>query len=429
MDLRPALSRFGQGATLFFALFAGFSTAGLYLGLAGMIGAACLTAGFWRWAGRHALFWMALAYCAYILLRSALAAQYAVAANEFEDARNGMIALTGIYGFVLGWWLIDRAETRCRALVLLPLGLVLGLATTDPEQWQRLMEGNAFYGHMRGNASGLYGGIAVIGALTLGWPALRAGDVPAPWRGAARVGLVALAAIGILLAILSQARSVFLATVVLLAAVVLIHLRRARAGRSGRVQRRLLHRRAALAATIVLSLAAVAGAVRVIGGPVGGNLGAVLHADAGRLESDSVGYRLALVGIAVENIARYPLLGTGFGTTESAIEAADYAVLHKDHEHYHNLYLQVAGMSGLIGLGFLLAVIGLFVRYAAAGLHSTDSSSRRLARFSLYAGLFFAVASLFQSRYDDPRGLALIALLTGCALVCRHSRSAERTTA
>ena len=54
-------------------------------------------------------------------------------------------------------------------------------------------------------------------------------------------------------------------------------------------------------------------------------------------------------------------------------------------------------MAGIIGLGFVIATIAVAFRYTWQGTVNPNPGIRRLARFTLYAGLLFLIASLSRS--------------------------------
>ena len=428
MDLSTYRSRIGEGATLFFAFFSGFSIAGLYLGLLVMVLAAVADPGFWRWCTRRALFWIAVAWTAYVLLRTQLPTLYAVAPDEGADARDGLISIAGFYGLVLAWWLLDRPRTLRRLLILVPAGLMLGvLIRTEPYMWKRLLFGShRFFGHMTNNAAGLYSATLLVGCLGLGLPAVRERVAAGlRWKPYA-IGLGLLSAATAFLFITSQSRSSWLAALVLAVVAGAIYLPRLRAG--GLLPWLRRHPVTAIAAGVLVLAALLATGATVAArlSAEAGNWHALLTLDWDSLEKRSIGIRIGLLRTGLAVIAEAPWLGAGIGTSEAAMRAAQDPLLIPGNEHFHNLYIQIAAMTGLVGLTFFLAVAIHVLRQAAAGLRADDPLTRRLARFVLASSLLFAVASLFQVRYDDPRGLVLVAILTAFALVCGQ-RGPQRT--
>ena len=426
MDLAAYRSRLGEGATLFFAFFCGFSIAGQYLGLLLMLIAAAADPGFWRWATRRALFWIAVAWTAYVLLRMQLPTTYPITPDEAADARDGLISIAGFYGLVLAWWLIDRPRVLHWILIALPAGLMLGvLVQTEPEMWHRLVYGNhRFFGHMKNNAAGLYSATILIGCVSLGLPAIvDRSAAGSRWHlHAVALGLLATAAA--FLFITSLSRSSWLAAFIVAVAAAVIYLPRADTTLVMAWMRR--HAGAALAAGLAVLAAATLAGTLVIDrlAAEAGNWQAIATLDWDALHQSSITIRLALTRVGLAVIGESPLLGAGIGTAEAALQASGDPLLLEGNEHYHNLYIQIAAMTGLIGLAFFLAMAGYVLRQAAKGLKAGDRLTRRLARFTVGAGLLFGIASLFQVRYDDPRGLVLIALLTALALVCRHRSGA-----
>lgn len=424
MDIGAYRSRLGEGATLFFAFLSGFSVAGRYIGLLLMLIAAVADPGFWRWATRRALFWIAITWTAYVLVRVQLPTAYAITPNEAADARDGLISISGFYGLVLAWWLIDRPRTLRWLLILLPAGLMLGvLVRTEPEMWHQFMNGGRFFAHMKANAAGLYSATILIGCAALGIPAIRdriaAG---ARWKHLGwALGILAAAAMFLLIA--SKSRSSWLAALaVACVTAVLYRPRHVRPAPLLAWMRR--HTGATLVAGLaILSVTTAIGLIVVERMTAeAGNWQALFTLNWEGLQKFSIGIRLALTQVGLAVITEAPWLGVGIGTTEAALQASNNPLLLSGNEHYHNLYIQITAMTGLIGLAFFLAMVTCVLRQAVSGLKADDAFPRRLARFTLTTALLFGVASLFQVRYDDPRGLVLVALLTALALVCDRAR-------
>ena len=77
---------------------------------------------------------------------------------------------------------------------------------------------------------------------------------------------------------------------------------------------------------------------------------------AGNYDSD-VGLRLARWRAAVQVFGEHPLVGTGSGGYGPAVQETEFEALLTAEDHAHSAYLHELATRGLIGAGFMVAVI------------------------------------------------------------------------
>lgn len=142
----------------------------------------------------------------------------------------------------------------------------------------------------------------------------------------------------------------------------------------------------------------------------------------------NAGSRLAISGEAIDLIGDFPIVGAGLGSFDGLY--SQYIRVIPSHYliHGHNLYLNLGVEQGLVGLAFVLAMIGSAFWWLA----DPDKSQprRTLHGRSLLAGAIFAtlVVMCIHGLVEDPlygsRGVLLLWLPLGLtvSLFPRHPR-------
>lgn len=131
-------------------------------------------------------------------------------------------------------------------------------------------------------------------------------------------------------------------------------------------------------------------------------------------DRSSIKDRVATWSAAVGWIAERPLMGWGGRGSRPLIDHSPlFSERFKEtYNHLHSSYLQVVLEVGLIGAGFLLALITLVGRACIKAFQRGDMP---LDVF-LFGGLFFAfwlVVNIFESYIIFPTGTYVVAIVTG----------------
>lgn len=126
--------------------------------------------------------------------------------------------------------------------------------------------------------------------------------------------------------------------------------------------------------------------------------------------------RKEIWGATWRMIKDHPLTGVGLGGYWTAIPQYHLASGRMTPQQAHNDYLELLASAGLIGLLFAVWFLFLFIKFALARLHSTDTF-RRAAAYGALAGLFgIGIHSLFDFGLHIPVNaivcLALAAIAT-----------------
>lgn len=390
------------------ALLGSFSPAGANAGMALILLATIIALpAFWRDVRREPVFWLALVFSAYVLVRSLFAVQ---AMPELADSKNPhwshVLRMTGLLALPLGWWLYRNPRHFVPVLVVALAGLLVGIGYEA--RWDRVLAGRFGWRHVWGyppNYLGMVSGMAMLGLLAWLLAPMRKAVIRPAWL----LGLPLLAAMSLLL-YTSQSRAAWLALPVGLGALAAGLL----------LQRGVSVRRGLVVALsfVVILLSLGAAAYWFDGGGIilsrmqrewetimliaGGELGAA--AEVGR----SVGVRIEiwLAGLAAAGEALWFGWGPGAAVVLLRGEFADLP-----HAHFHNLYLELLVGLGLIGLALAAAVAWCFVRAAwRAGRAGLWPSAVTVGLLAITA--FVAVMLLFEIRIGQTEGRATLTLLT-----------------
>lgn len=416
----------GMASLWLFVASIALSTAGMYLGLTGMLASILGTARpFWSWAKSRAVFWPALALTAWILIGFAGGSPYDVPPATASDATRDLLRLAGIPALIVGWWLVRLREQWQLLFLVAALGLLatvlLQFDWSDPASYFDRRRPSFGLG---GNGLSVYGVVLVIGCLTVGRSMLVRIEAHDPVTVQRVLVWGVLVALGIFLFFVGQSRSVWLATVLvagLLAALTVYRhgLSTVAAGLRARPRR---------VVAIVLGCALLLipfGPViieRVIHESATWNALFALQLD--HIPSTSIGYRIAMWWIALEQIVAHPVAGVGAGAAETIMAASDNPILDgRTFPHFHNAYLEVAVSLGLPGFVLFVALFLALALPAVRALRAPNRQQRMFGHFVVLTGLMIGVTSLFQIRFDDPPGMALCVFLSGCALACGNERT------
>src|SRR5439155_281332 len=246
--------------------------------------------------------------------------------------------------FVVFWWLRDRRQTIRFVYVLVGAGATAAayglLQHATGADWYRAALGRPLLVHPR-EAGGA--GYAIVGFFRNYLTFAHTMLFPLAWATASAMGgaLTGLGAAALLLVAIafSTARGVWLATVAVVATLVLM----AR-GRTAALAAGALAAAALLAFAVSRDLRREAAHMFGLGGPNAG--------------------RVAIYAANLDIIHAHPVLGLGFGRYQRAAQPFYAAHPEADrHSHAHNDYLQIAAEAGLTGL----AAFGLLFATALGG--------------------------------------------------------------
>src|SRR5205807_378814 len=104
----------------------------------------------------------------------------------------------------------------------------------------------------------------------------------------------------------------------------------------------------------------------------------------------NAGDRDKLLEHGVQLVAESPILGTGLGSFAGYVH--DSYNIGKVYQYPHNVPLEVAGETGLIG--FLLIIVPLLASWVALFWKGVKSTSPAIAGVGMIVSVFFAVANI-----------------------------------
>lgn len=170
-----------------------------------------------------------------------------------------------------------------------------------------------------------------------------------------------------------------------------------------RVGRRPQPRQLAITAAggvcVALIVVVLGAAVFVIAGPGQGTIDRFRNVQS---QDEAVGGRISLWRMAARMTADRPLLGNGQDAFTFLFaeyrDRPDYSGIGSssfEPESAHNLFLDLASGTGVLGLLAFLAVIGAVLWYAGRRILETDDAQLRLALFALSAGVIGYLVALF----------------------------------
>ncbi len=354
-----------------------------------------------------------LVFAAWLLLGAALAP--ALPGTGLTDhlrvAKDFMWVFLAVY--VVAWAVTEGGHDGGRLLAWFVAGLLLSelLAVlrggADWSVWSgAVRSGLAMYNP---NTLGLYGGAALICLLLAGPDRLP--GVRAPAALARGAWLLALAAVAEALFV-SQSRSAWLGLVVVLPPVLLLAFRRP-AGRAVLVVGAVL---------LLVLLALNAGTVGARMAAEWETYRALWHGAGGAVPSaDASGQRIHMWRLGWQAWTERPWTGWGAASAGPLLAASEVASI-RHHPHFHNMPLDVAVRSGLVGL---LLVLGFFVLLFRA---ARGPNVPRVLAWTLTALLaLFLLDSLATLLLLRNQGLFYLALCGGIAYSFEIRR--RRTTA
>jgi hypothetical protein len=195
-----------------------------------------------------------------------------------------------------------------------------------------------------------------------------------------------------------------------------------------RPQPRQLAITAACGIGVSLVVIVLGAAVFVTAGP--GQAAASRVQDSGQLQDESVGGRISLWRMAARMTFDRPILGHGqdaftflFAEYRDRPDYPGIGTSSLAPESAHNLFLDLASGTGVLGLLAFLALIGAVLWYAGRRVLESDDAQLRLALFASCAGVIgYLVALLFY--FSEAMTTWLLWLLLGAIAGLLAERSA-----
>jgi len=301
--------------------------------------------------------------------------------------------------FVVFWWLRDRSHAVRLVRVLVAAGAVAAayglLQHETGADWYRAALGRPQLVNTRETGGS---GYAIVGFFRNYLTFAHTMLFPLAWATASAMN-GALAALGaavllVLAVAFSTARGVWLATIAVIATLVLI----AR-GRDAGVAAVGLAAAALLAFAISGNLRREAAHMFGLGG-----------ANAGRV---------AIYAANLDIIHAHPVLGLGFGRYQRA--ALPFYTAHPDADrrsHAHSDYLQIAAEAGLTGLAAFALLFAAALRAGWPAIADAPDAATRAAAAGAWAGLLgFLAGGLTQYNFGDNE--VAIAMWVALAVLMR----------
>lgn len=416
----PTPSRWTRASEAIGLAGAGLVALGLGVGGApirvgtGLVLIACLMDAprLWFAARREPLFWVALALTAYLCFL--VAWRVLPWQDDFNELLRGLSDAwvhTGGLALLFGWVLAGRRRFALAILGLAGLGLAYAwLRHGAPAEVRLYLSGARADYHLGGNGPGLYFGSVLLALYSLGFAALARLSPDRPVHRSLWLGLFCLAVVAATLPVLfNQSRAAWVALVGVLPLTVWLQWRHPPAPLTAYPRHAVL----TVGLALVLMLGTVFGVREVIAQRIQVEEAVVAQVVQGQAvdATTSVGTRITLWQLAHQAIQARPLLGHGPGGAEALIRAEPELA---QYPHFHDLYLQIAVESGLLGLAASVAVYALL----AGALRRAWREGRvdaDLALFVASAWALYFIYSVFEIRHDDIRGFAYVALLMGLA--------------
>lgn len=396
-----------------FALSGGLIVGGIQVGFALMLIALLVDFGdIWPVLRRDPLFWAAVTFGVYVLLRAL------VAVWEYPDtaavARGTLhsLAIGGLGCIVVAWWLAGDPDRIRATLMLAVTGLMLGLfVNIDWGGIERYMQGERMTSvSLAPNGPGLYFMSAIIGMLTLALP----GILREP-NGQKRLLLLIASAVGLsvmaLAFVWNQSRSAWLGAAIVFPGVLIVMMCR-------KPSRPLAF---AAGAGVVL-----VGLVLLVNGSVISQrltqeheiIASVLRGQLDELPFTAVSERANIWVEGLQRIGERPVFGWGPGTAEMVSLQTGRTPPFK---HFHSMVLQVWAELGFVGLaGFVSIWVLILMRLARASRARLASPNFTL--FVAAALALFAVTSLFDLHHVDTHAMFYLVFMGALALTHWLSR-------
>ncbi len=133
----------------------------------------------------------------------------------------------------------------------------------------------------------------------------------------------------------------------------------------------------------------------------------------------SVRARIGMLHTGLAMVRDHPVFGLGPGMVQPAYPEYRAGAAPQRIPHLHNNVVQIAAERGLVGLGAYLAILAVFVVYAARALRGPERASRPAVAGCLLAVVGVSVAGLFEYNWGDAEVwiLTLMCLASPFALV------------
>src|SRR5437870_4735734 len=301
--------------------------------------------------------------------------------------------------FVVFWWLRDRRQAIRVVHVLVGAGALAAayglLQHETGADWYRAALGRPLLVHPRERGGA---GYAIVGFFRNYLTFAHTMLFPLAWATASAMGgaLAGLGAAALLLVAIafSTARGVWLATVAVVATLVLM----AR-GRTAGLAAGVIAAAALLAFAVSRDLRREAAHMFGLGGPNAG--------------------RVAIYAANLDIIHAHPVLGLGFGRYQRA--ALPFYAAHPDADrrsHAHSDYLQIAAEAGLTGLAAFALLFAAALRAGWPAIADAPDAAVRATAAGAWAGIVgFLVGGITQYNFGDNE--VAIAMWTALAVLMR----------
>jgi len=359
----------------------------------------------WSAARKDTLIWVGMFYAAYLLF-SYLVHGGSTAERNHGDLFSSLVH-TGLLAIALGWVLRGNASAMKMFVLLFYAGLGIALI-----KWLTIADihatlaGERMHLGLGANGTGVYFGTALLGVVVMGVL-----TVPTITSGLRKWFFAfCFFAAGLIVAVpfvLNQSRSAWLAflLVSIPGAVSLFWKRRIFLPHAS------LRSVAPLLVLMVLGMFSMLAFKNVIDARLGQEQAVLAQWAAGSAEvpDSSVGYRIKLWEAGDHAFLERPFTGYGVGSARELIESGTGL---SQFPHFHNLYIQVAVETGIVGvLGFVL--VSYFLLKALYLAWRGGYVEDWVIVFLFGAWFFYFIISLFQIRHDDIHGMAYLSILMG----------------
>lgn len=372
---------------------------------------------FWQVMRSQPLFWLLVAFAAYLAIGGVIASQ--VFPQTSDDQRRAVRDLLAACGppLLLGaYWLgKDGLTTARRTTHILPLAAAgLLLTITYKEAWPSLLQsaGTArFTMGMSPNAAGVLGGMLFWGAL-LGLLACIRQAAAMPMRWPFALSMLALCLLGSMMLVLSGSKSAWVATALALPPIALLYVRHALSQRQRRLSLAVLAVGVVLVALYASTLGR--GVLETRTSSALTALGQIFDKDPIDVSDGSIGPRLQMWNEAVVRIEEHPITGWGPGSARMLLSTSDNPEI-RNFPHFHNLPLHFLVSLGLLGTLLFYAIQAGLALKAWQAFRSGAATAEH-AFFALGGLALFHIAHLFQYRLNNTPGQFLLTLVGMVAL-------------
>ncbi|OYD55697.1 hypothetical protein CGK74_00670 [Thauera propionica] len=392
------------------------------------IGAALQWRSFWQALRSQPLFWLLLAFAAYLAIGAVIASQ--AFPQTSDDQRRAVLDLLAASGppLLLGaYWLRHDGQPRRRTTHILLLAAVgLLLTITYKGAWSSLVQvanSSRFTMGMSPNAAGILGGVLFWGAL-LGLLSCIRLSVAIHMRWPFALSMLALCLLGSMMLVLSGSKSAWVATALALPPLAPLYIRHALSQRQRRVALAVLAIGVLLVALYASTLGR--GVLETRTGSAITALAQILDEDSIDVKDGSIGPRLQMWNEAIANVEQHPLTGWGPGSTKMLLRNSENPEI-RNFPHFHNLPLHFLVSLGLLGTLLFYAIQAGLALKAWQSFRSGAAAAEH-AFFTLGGLALFHVAHLFQYRLNNTPGQFLLTLAGMVALsaALQHQRHDAR---